>query len=86
MASYNAVVVFHSLSIYLIFYIFSLAYAGLSFQFETFQDYIPNGKIVPSPCPGGGIWQGVGHQAIGGAGYRNPFGEALKTNSFVSMT
>ncbi|OWF48547.1 DBH-like monooxygenase protein 1 [Mizuhopecten yessoensis] len=42
--------------------------------YSTFQTRIPNGGIIRDPCDGETIWQGVGHQAVGGGGPRNPFG------------
>ncbi|XP_062622232.1 uncharacterized protein LOC134283766, partial [Saccostrea cucullata] len=42
--------------------------------FGSFRDKIPNGRNVPHPCDPTTIWQGVGHEARGGGGQRNPFG------------
>lgn len=42
--------------------------------YPRFQGYIPNGNRVPNPCHPTDMWPGVGHQAIGGSGPRNPFG------------
>ena len=42
--------------------------------YHSYQDLIPNGKSVPSPCPHGGTWAGVGHNKIHGNGPRNSFG------------
>jgi len=54
---------------------------GLSFSyaFQSFQSQIPNGDAVPNPCTtnAGDVWNGVGHEAVGGAGARNPFGLAF---------
>jgi len=46
--------------------------------------YIPNGDKVPSPCPAGGAWPGVGHQVPAGGGDRNPFGLHFAANNHVS--
>jgi len=44
---------------------------------------IPNGASVPNPCVPNTTWPGVGHQASGGAGPRNPFGIAFEANGEV---
>jgi len=49
-----------------------------------YQGYIPNGAIVPNPCNRSTIWPGVGHQAVYGAGARNPFGLDFAANDHVS--
>lgn len=42
--------------------------------FPEFRDRIPNGRSVPNPGIPGSVWAGVGHEAVGGGGARNPFG------------
>ncbi|XP_013085977.2 temptin-like [Biomphalaria glabrata] len=61
-----------------------LALAGLTavLGFSTFRSRIPNGDRVPSPCPAGGIWGGVGHFNSSGGGPLNPFGEDFEAALF----
>lgn len=54
--------------------------------YPMFQQNIPNGEIVPSPCNPNHVWQGVGHQAKGGGGPRNPFGLAFAANGYTWTT
>ncbi|XP_061173634.1 DBH-like monooxygenase protein 2 homolog [Saccostrea echinata] len=42
--------------------------------YGSFRDKIPNGRNVPHPCDPTTTWGGVGHEAQGGGGKRNPFG------------
>ena len=42
--------------------------------YPNYKGLIPNGGSVPSPCPGGGTWGGVGHNLQYGTGPLNPFG------------
>lgn len=62
---------------------------GLSFSyaFQSYQSQIPNGDAVPNPCTtnAGDVWNGVGHEAVGGAGARNPFGLAFAAAGNVSL-
>ncbi|XP_021362324.1 tyramine beta-hydroxylase-like [Mizuhopecten yessoensis] len=48
--------------------------------FSSYQTLIPNGGMIRDPCDGQTIWQGVGHQAMDGAGPRNPFGVDFYNN------
>ncbi|XP_060070500.1 temptin-like [Ylistrum balloti] len=50
------------------------ALLGVSLTYPTYQQAIPNGGSVPSPCPGNRIWAGVGHINRNGGGVRNLFG------------
>lgn len=58
----------------------------MSYAFQRYQLEIPNGDAVPNPCStnAGDIWNGVGHEAVGGAGARNPFGLAFAGADRVS--
>jgi len=51
--------------------------------YAHYQEEIPNGDRVPSPC--GGVWIGVGHTHQSGAGARNPFGRDFAENDHVSI-
>ncbi|XP_061173636.1 DBH-like monooxygenase protein 2 homolog [Saccostrea echinata] len=51
-----------------------LLVANFADGYGTFRDKIPNGRKVPHPCDPTTIWGGVGHEAQGGGGQRNPFG------------
>ena len=56
----------------------SLAVASLCVStvlgYPSYGGLIPNGRSVPSPCPAGGTWGGVGHNLQYGTGPLNPFG------------
>jgi len=52
--------------------------------YQMYQGYIPNGDKVPNPCNRSTTWPGVGHQAVYGAGARNPFGLDFAANNRVS--
>ncbi|CAB9514469.1 DBH-like monooxygenase protein 2 [Seminavis robusta] len=49
---------------------------------QHFAKNIPNGNRVPNPYPQGGLWAGVGHNAIGGGGELNPFGQDFQEEGF----
>lgn len=57
---------------------------GFGTGYPTFQQRIPNGEIVPSPCNPNHVWQGVGHLAKLGGGENNQFGLDFKANGYVS--
>ncbi|XP_033750973.1 dopamine beta-hydroxylase-like [Pecten maximus] len=59
-----------------------LSILDITFGYLTFQTRIPNGDRIIDPCDGTG-WPGVGHQAKGGTGHRNPFGLAFQRNGFM---
>jgi len=70
---------------------YQVLWLGISIIFSTpidayqrYQTYIPNGDKVPSPCPAGGAWPGVGHLVSAGGGDRNPFGQDFAANNNVS--
>ena len=52
--------------------------------YPIYQDQIPNGHIVPSPCYPNVFWPGVGHESILGGEARNPFGLDFAANGQVS--
>ncbi|XP_033749716.1 dopamine beta-hydroxylase-like [Pecten maximus] len=54
-----------------------------AYGYSSFQARIPNGDRVRDPCDGVAIWQGVGHQGMGGGGPRNPFGLDFYNNGMV---
>ncbi|XP_033749801.1 uncharacterized protein LOC117334351 [Pecten maximus] len=54
-----------------------------AYGYSSFQARIPNGDRVRDPCDGVTIWQGVGHQGMGGGGPRNPFGLDFYNNGMV---
>jgi len=58
-----------------------LSWTALVSGYQPFQQKIPNGNAVPHPCNTGTLWPGVGHEAPGGAGARNPFGLDFMANN-----
>lgn len=62
-----------------------LAVAHVVTAYPYYQDRIPNGDEVYSPCNTTMKWKGVGHILIGGGGSRNPFGIAFAANGHVSI-
>ncbi|XP_033726921.1 temptin-like [Pecten maximus] len=57
---------------------------GVSIAFPGYQQYVPNGRNVPNPCPGGKrTWAGVGHYDSHGAGARNLFGLDFASSAHV---
>ncbi|XP_069138144.1 dopamine beta-hydroxylase-like isoform X2 [Argopecten irradians] len=54
-----------------------------SHGFSSFMSQIPNGDKVRDPCDGNTTWPGVGHEAMGGGGPRNPFGLDFYNNGKV---
>ena len=50
--------------------------------FPTFRSRIPNGFTVPNPNIAGTVWSGVGHNAVGGGGPRNAFGQYFAAANF----
>ena len=52
--------------------------------YSIYQDQIPNGHIVPSPCYPNVFWPGVGHESAHGGETRNPFGLDFAANGHVS--
>jgi dopamine beta-monooxygenase len=60
-----------------------LTWTVLVTGYPRYQDQIPNGKTVPNPCKPGEFWAGVGHEAVGGAGPRNPFGLDFAANNHI---
>jgi len=53
--------------------------------FSHYQQQIPNGQWVPSPCEQGEVWMGVGHMNPAGGGPRNPFGRDFANNDHVGL-
>ncbi|XP_069138147.1 dopamine beta-hydroxylase-like [Argopecten irradians] len=66
------------------FVLFSVVLVSITpwqtYGYSSFQTRIPNGDRVPDPCNGTAVWQGVGHEAMGGGGPRNPFGVDFNNN------
>jgi hypothetical protein len=54
-------------------------------SYPNFRERIPNGFNVTNPCDPDGNWLGVGHEAIGGGGKRNPFGLDFAGQGYVSI-
>ncbi|XP_053375721.1 dopamine beta-hydroxylase-like [Mercenaria mercenaria] len=52
-------------------------------SYPSFQQNIPNGEIVPSPCNPNHVWRGVGHKVKGGGGERNQFGIDFDENGYT---
>jgi len=50
-------------------------------SYSKYRDEIPNGHNVTNPCNTTQYWEGVGHQAHGGGGDRNPFGLDFAANN-----
>jgi len=57
-----------------------LALAAQAGARPFYQEAIPNGDRVPSPCEPGATWAGVGHLAAGGGGELNDFGKDFLRN------
>ena len=53
-------------------------------SYPNFRESIPNGFNVPNPCNADDKWLGVGHEARGGGGIRNPFGLDFAAQGYVS--
>lgn len=48
---------------------------GLTNGYSRFRYQIPNGFEVKHPCPGGGVWNAVGHMAPEYTPRKNAFGQ-----------
>lgn len=48
---------------------------SLTFGYRRFRGLIPNGFEVRHPCPGGGIWEAVGHMSPSYVMTKNAFGQ-----------
>ncbi|XP_053386261.1 uncharacterized protein LOC123538847 isoform X2 [Mercenaria mercenaria] len=68
---------------YIILSVFCGVLLHFAYSYPHFGTKIPNGEKVPSPCNPNYVWQGVGHEAKGGGGSRNPFGKDFAAQGFT---